>query len=340
MTSDTHQQNTPTLHLVAPPSIQPNLTHLGRTIPTLLLAGALRDSLTPPQPHSRVIIVGDSTTKSTASALGLDFTDHFAPLLSNPKSLKRTILSRFRSTATTPSRIICWSDELTPLASSLASHFDIPAELISTNPSSISKPHHSFDSIRVFEPQDHDWWLDHRHTCRTDQLLSAVIDPAEISFEHRAAARTNLNIDPDTIVLAAVADNPAHVDAREFAFLLGLLAVSGYQVLGIVPNTAKNLDQALRHHRGLDQPFRLMTTTDQLPDLLPLLDACIHPTDEISGSTQLINRYIERADIPILSLRHSGKAGFTRAQGTANHLLDQMDQIKHTMQTTQPKSTL
>lgn len=332
MTAAAHEHNTPILHLVAPPSIQPSRTHFGRAIPTLLLAGALRDSLTPPPPLSRIIIVGDSTTKSTASALGLDFTDHYAPLLSNTKSIKRTVLSRLSSTTTTPSRIICWSDELALLAASLATHYDIPAELISTNPSTISKPRHSFDSIRVFEPQDHDWWLDHRHTCRTDQLLSAVIDPIEFSNERRAAARTNLNIDPDTIVLAAVADNPAQVDAREFAFLLGLLAVSGYQVLGIVPNTAKNLDQALRHHRGLDQPFRLMTTTDQLPDLLPLLDACIHPTDQITGSTQLINRYIERADIPILSLRHSGKAGFTRAQGTANHLLDQMDQIKHTMQ--------
>ncbi len=77
-----------------------------------------------------------------------------------------------------------------------------------------------------------------------------------------------------------------------------------------------------------------MTTTDPLPKLLPILDAVIHPTDETSGSTTLIENYCKQAHLPILHLRHSGKAGFSRAQGSSGKLLDQMDEILANMQQT------
>jgi hypothetical protein len=221
-----------------------------------------------------------------------------------------------------------------PQASAAAAQLEIPIELISTKPSTLSKPPQNIDSIRVFEPADFDIWQTHRHTCQTDHLLTPLLDPQSPTQATRAHKRSAIDIDDQTIVIAAVADNPSDVDAREFAFLLGLLAVSGYQTLGIVPNTAKNLNQALRHHRGLKEPFRLMTSTETLPQLLPLLDAYIHPTDEISGSTQLLDRYLERADIPKLNLRHSGKAGFSRAQGSAGQLLDEMDAIVQRMKST------
>ncbi len=320
------------VHLVAPPSTRPNTSaHFGRTTPCLLLAGALKDNLTPPPPHSRVMVIGDSSTPATASAIGIPHTDHFTPVLANPNSLKRKILSQLSTFDASPSRIICWSDELISLASSIASSLDIPTELISTKPSTIKKPPQSIDTIRVFEPQDHDRWLDLRHTCQTDQLLASLIDADQPTQQERSDARSKLNIDDQTIVLGAVADAPNEVDAREFAFLLGLLAVSGYQLLGIIPKTAKNLNQALRHHRGLDQPFRILTTTEPLPSLIPLLDAYIHPNNELSGSTHLVDRLLQRADIPILNLRHSGKAGFSRAQGAAGLLLDEMDHIVESM---------
>ena len=325
------------IQLVAPPSTRPNASaHFGRTTPCLLLAGALQNNLTPPPPHSRIIIIGDSSTPATATALNIPHTDHFTPLLANPNSLKRQILTRLSTSNTTPSRIICWSDELITLASAIASQLNIPTELISTKPSILKKPPQSIDSIRVFEPQDHDRWLDLRHTCQTDQLLSATIHAKQPTPQQRAAARSKLNIDDQTIVLAAIADAPNEVDAREFAFLLGLLAVSGYKLLGIVPKTAKNLNQALRHHRGLNQPFRILTTTDPLPNLIPLLDAYIHPTNQLSGSTHLIDHLLQKANIPILNLRHSGKAGFSRAQVAAGQLLNEMDHIVESMQSQLP----
>ena len=314
------------VHIVAPPSMrQGQANPIGRSIPTMLLKGAIENALTPPPPNARIITIGDSTTRRSAQALGVHISNHNAPLLGKPNTLKRRIINDLKTAQ--PSRIICWSDELLNLSSAVASAMDVPLELISTKPTLLSKPPQNIDTIRVFENQDHDRWQDLRHTCQTDQFLAQHIDPQQPEHSDRSQARIKLGIEDDTIVIAAVADNPSHVDAREFAFLLGLLAVSGYSTLGIIPNTAQNLNQALRHHRGLDQPFRIMTTSQTLPQILPLLDAYIHPTDEISGSTQLLDRYLERAGIHKLNLRHAGKAGFSRAQGTAGQLLDEMDDI-------------
>tara|TARA_R110002096_G_scaffold173781_9_gene348965 strand:- start:163346 stop:164377 length:1032 start_codon:yes stop_codon:yes gene_type:complete len=331
--TQTTKPGTTAVHLVAPPSTVINPTKpIGRTIPTMLLAGATQHHLTPAPPHSRIIIIGDATTKASATALGLHYTDHYAPILSNPNALKRTLLTHLSNFQTEPSRIICWSDELIHLACSLASKLDIPCELISTKPSAITKAPQNIDIIRVFEPQDHDRWQDLRHTCKTDQLLANLIDPQTPTQAERQHARALLDIDDHTIVIGAVADIASEVDAREFAFLLGLLSVSGYKVLGIVPKSANHLSQAIRHHRGLGQPFRLLTTTDPIPALLPILDAVIHPTDDICGSTQLINRFFERADTPVLQLRHAGKAGFSRAQSSTSQLIDDMDRIAAEMQ--------
>ncbi len=327
--------STGAVHLIAPPSSRTiHAPFAGRSIPTILLSLALKNALTPPPPHSKIITVGDSSTKSAAAQLGVQSSHHITPLLAVKSNLKRQLLKAIQHNSFAPSRILCWSDELIAPASAAGAQLEIPVELISTKPDSISNPPQNIDTIRVFEPTDHDIWQSHRHTCQTDHLLTPLLDPSPPTPEQRDASRLAQGIDNQTICIAAVADNPADVDAREFAFLLGLLAVSGYQTLGIVPDTSKNLNQALRHHRGLDEPFRLITTSEPLPQLLPLLDAYIHPTDEISGSTQLLDRYLERADVPKLNLRHSGKAGFSRAQGSAGQLLDEMDAIVERMKST------
>jgi hypothetical protein len=327
--------STGVVHLIAPPSSRRISASIsGRSIPTLLLSLAIKNNLTPPPPQSRVISVGDSSSKAAAAQLGIQTSQHIAPLLAGKNNLKRQLIKALRYNDFVPSRILCWSDELIAPASAAAAQLEIPIELISTKPDSLTTPPQNIDTIRVFESSDHDIWQSHRHTCQTDHLLTPLLDPQPPTPDQRASCRQNLDIDNQTICIAAVADNPADVDAREFAFLLGLLAVSGYQTLGIVPSTAMNLNQALRHHRGLDEPFRIMTTTETLPQLIPLLDAYIHPTDEISGSTQLLDRYLERADVPKLNLRHSGKAGFSRAQGSAGQLLDEMDAIVERMKST------
>ncbi|MGJ8635767.1 MAG: hypothetical protein ACSHX5_02850 [Phycisphaerales bacterium] len=322
------------IHLVAPPSTRAGAsTQFGRTIPTLLLSSTLNHHQ---QPDSQVFTIGDSSSKASAIKLGLQNTTHLTPILASPNSLKRQLITRISHCAalsqSTPSRIVCWSDELIHLASHAASHFEIPTELISTKPSVITKPPQNIDTIRVTIPQDHDTWSTLRRTCQTDQTLESLVTYSPVSPESRAAARAANAIDDDTIVIAATADAPNEVDAREFAFLLGLLSVSGYNTLGLIPNTAANLNQALRHHRGLNSPFRILTTSDPITTNLPLLDAYIHPNDTPSGSSHLLDHLLQSANIPILNLRHSGKAGFSRAQGTAGRLLDEMDQIVSIMQ--------
>lgn len=319
------------IHLVAPPSTRAGASaQFGRTIPTLLLANTLKQH---PQHSAQVITIGDSSTKTSAAKLGLESSTNLTPILASPNSLKRQLINRINHIAhDSPSRIICWSDELIHLAAHAATHFDIPTELLSTKPSVITKPPQNIDTIRVAISEDHDTWNTLRRTCQTDQSLESLITHSPVTPESRASARAAHAIDDDTIVIAATADAPNEVDAREFAFLLGLLSVSGYNTLGLIPNTATNLSQALRHHRGLNHPFRILTTTDPITKNLPLLDAYIHPNDAPSGSSHLLDHLLQSANIPILNLRHSGKAGFSRAQGTAGRLLDEMDQIVSIMQ--------
>lgn len=326
-----HNEQTMIIHLVAPPSTRPDTrAHFGRAIPTLLLANSLAQI---PQPNAQIFIIGDSSTNQSAAQLGLKNTTHLTPILASPNSLKRQLITRLnRISDIAPTRIICWSDELIALAAHAASHFDIPCELVSTKPSVVTSPPHNIDLIRVTLPEDHDTWSTLRRTCQSDQTLSTLITQSKPSSQTRATSRTAHAIEDDTIVIAAIADAPNEVDAREFAFLLGLLSVSGYKTLGLIPNTAANLNQALRHHRGLSRPFRILTTTDPITTNLPLLDAYIHPNDTPSGSSHLLDQLLKSAGVPILNLRHSGKAGFSRAQGTAGRLLDEMDQIVSIMQ--------
>lgn len=333
-----HTEQPMIIHLVAPPSTRPDTrAHFGRTIPTLLLANSLAQT---PQPNAQVFLIGDSSTNQSAAQLGLKNTTNLTPILASPNSLKRQLISRInRINPNTPTRIICWSDELVGLAAHAASHFDIPCELVSTKPSVVASPPQNIDMIKVTLPEDHDTWSTLRRTCQTDQSLASRITQTPPSPQTRAASRTAHAIEDDTIVIAATADAPNEVDAREFAFLLGLLSVSGYKTLGLIPNTAANLNQALRHHRGLSRPFRILTTTDPITTNLPLLDAYIHPNDTPSGSSHLLDHLLQSAGVPILNLRHSGKAGFSRAQGTAGQLLDEMDQIVNTMQSKLPTTT-
>ncbi|MBO6513434.1 MAG: hypothetical protein JJ974_05665 [Phycisphaerales bacterium] len=318
------------IHLVAPPSTDPtSRARSGRQIPTLLLAKTLA---TQNDQNARIFTIGDSSSARSAQLLGLHPNAHLTPVLGLPNSLKRILLSRLTSLQSPPTRIVCWSDELIDLATHAATQLEIPAELVSTKPNTITKPPQNIDTIRVVLSEDHDTWTTLRRTCQSDHTLESLITQPPPSPESRAEARAACAIDDDTIVIAATADAPHEVDAREFAFLLGLLSVSGYSTLGLIPSTAANLDQALRHHRGLNSPFRILTTTDPITTNLPLLDAYIHPNDTPSGSSHLLDHLLQSASIPILNLRHSGKAGFSRAQGTAGQLLDEMDQIVHSMQ--------
>jgi hypothetical protein len=324
--SPTPDPDAPTLHLVAPPPLDPcAIRPPGRLVPAILArdTAALKD-------HDQLVTIGDRSAHRAALALGLDPDLHSPAPLARPALAKRMLLARTKPFE----RVVCWSDELAHLAASLRA----PAELISTNPAVLPALPGASTTLRVLTGDDHDTWTQRRAAPRLDDtLIDRIIDPTPDPVARRAL-RTALDIDDDTIVLAATADAPSDVNAREFAFLLGLLAVSGFRTVGLIPRASANLHQAVRHHNALKKPFRLIQATRPLPELLPIIDACVIGGATRSASTVILQRLCESAGPRVLHLRHAGKAGFTRSQRIAARVLDQIDEVAAAMKARQPSS--
>lgn len=322
----TTDQPTAALHLVAPPPLDTCTSRPpGRLIPAILA----RDASTLSDDDQRITI-GDRSAQRAATALGLSAHLHLAAPLARPALAKRMILARARPF----NRVVCWSDELAHLAASLGA----PVELISTNPDSLSTLPSAVTTLRVLTGDDHHTWTQRRASPRLDESLAERINHPTHDHDARTAMRAALDIDDRTIVLAAAADSPTDVNAREFAFLLGLLAVSGFHTVGLIPRAATNLHQAVRHHHALGKPFRLIQSTRPLPDLLPMTDACILGGAPQTAATNILERLCQSAGPRVLHLRHAGKAGFTRSQRIAARVLDQIDEVAAAMRARQPSS--
>ena len=302
------------IHLVAAPSDRTDAFSLGRTIPTLLCAQALEQGLTPP---GRVILIGDSTCEQQATLLGLRWHERLAPPLGNPKLIIRQI----RRLTANASRVICWNDELASVLKGIPAELD----LISTSPTHTPAYVSKRVNIRAFEHTDCDHWQERKNTVSIDTILSPILD--NIALTARSITRASIGIENNAMCIGVLADRPSDVDARELAFLLGLLNASGYSLTGIVPNTATHLAAARRHHRGLGSKFQLLVTSDPITSLLPIFDALIHPCFDGSGSSMLIERMCENADVPVLRLKHSGRAGLSRAPGVAGPIIEQLDEM-------------
>ena len=302
------------VHLVACPSEQTESTNQGRIIPTILCARALQQQHTPP---GLVILIGDQSCEAQARRLGLKWHQRIAPPLSNPKLIHRHIKHLTKNA----SRVICWNDELGLLLSGIPAELD----LISTLPKSASGYISRRVAVRVFEQDDKQVWLDRGQEATIDRLLPKVLD--NLSESITPINRDHLNIQPNTMCVGVLADRPSDVDARELAFLLGLLNASGYSLTGVVPNTASHLAAARRHHRGLGSKFQFLITTDPITTLLPIFDVLIHPCFDGSGSSMLIERMCENADVPVLRLKQSARAGLSRAPGVAGPIIEQLDEM-------------
>ncbi len=302
------------IHLVAAPCATPGSDSLGRTIPTILCANAIEQNLTPP---GKVILIGNSSCESQARLLGLNWHARLAPPLGKPELLRRTI-KRLTKNA---SRVICWNDELATLLKGIPAELDLISTAPTNAPAYVSKR----VTIRTFEQADCDYWIDRSNAASVDTLLPKAID--NIADTSRDVSRASINIDNDTMCIGVLADRPSDIDARELAFLLGLLNASGYTLTGIVPNTASHLAAARRHHRGLGSKFQLLVATDPITSLLPVFDALIHPCFDGSSSSMLIERMCENADVPVLRLKHSGREGLSRAPGVAGPIIEHLDEL-------------
>jgi hypothetical protein len=314
------QNQSQVIHLVAAPSSRVGLDqcHIGRTIPTLLCAHALKSKLTPP---GQVILVGDQTCEVHARLLNLQWDKRLAPPLSRPELLSRTIKDLCKGA----SRVICWNDELAGLLNGVRCEID----LISTSPKYAPKNINKRAQIRVFEQADADYWQSIERNASIDRLLAPVLDSYAETLQ--PITRDSIGIQTNSMCVGIIADRPSDIDARELAFLMGLLHASGFTLSGIVPSTSNHMAPARRHHRGLDAQFQFLVSSDPISTLLPVLDAIIHPCFDGSGSSMLIERLCDNADVPVLRLRNSGRDGLSRAPGVAGPIIDQLDELMHSM---------
>lgn len=311
-------------HLVAAPSAIAGVHSLGRTIPTILCAQAVEQGLTPP---GRIILIGDSSCESQARMLGLKWDIRLAPPLGKPELLRRQVKQLTRNA----SRIICWSDELASLLSGISAQVDLISTAPAHAPDHISKR----ITIRTFEQNDCDFWIDRSNSASVDTLLPPILD--NLADSNRSISRASIGIHSDAMCIGVLADRPSDVDARELAFLLGLLNAAGYTLAGIVPNTANHLAAARRHHRGLGSRFQFLIAKDPITTLLPIFDALIHPCFDGTGSSMLIERMCENADVPVLRLKHSGREGLSRAPGVAGPIIEHLDEIIRSKKALQPE---
>jgi hypothetical protein len=292
----------------------------------MLCANAIKQALTPP---GHVILIGDSSCESQARLLGLDWHTRIAPPLGNPEFSRRGV----RKLTKHASRVICWNDELAVLLKGIPAELD----LISTSPTSAPAYVSKRVSIRAFEQSDCDFWTSRANTSSLDTLLPQSLD--NLADTNRPITRASLGIDDNAMCIGVLADRPSDIDARELAFLLGLLNASGYTLTGIVPNTSNHLAAAHRHHRALGSQFQLLVATDPITALLPIFDTLIHPCFDGSGSSMLIERMCENADVPVLRLKHSGQAGLSRAPGVAGPIIEHLDELIQSNKQPQPEPT-
>ena len=293
----------------------------------MLCARALEQGLTPP---GHIVLIGDGSCGSQAHLLGLEWNTRIAPPMNKPELVRRQI-KRLTKNA---SRVICWNDELASLLKGIPAELDLISTAPTKSPSYLSKR----VAIRTFEQSDHDYWIDRGNAATLDRLLPPLLD--NISESHRTISRASIGIDDNTMCIGVLADRPSDIDARELAFLLGLLNASGYSLTGIVPSTSSHLAAARRHHRGLGSKFQLLVATDPITTLLPLFDALIHPCFDGSGSSMLIERMCENADVPVLRLKHSGRDGLSRAPGVAGPIIEHLDELIKSHKQSQTESEL
>ncbi|MCA9302997.1 MAG: hypothetical protein KC996_02635 [Phycisphaerales bacterium] len=305
----------PVVHIVAPPSSSSEGTAFGRLLPVVLCANAIRLSAVP---DGQILIIGDTSAERTATTLGLPRTRRITPILRNQRFCARLLRSIVPNTA----HLICWSDEL----SSVLAETGTSSELISTAPNLAPRPPQSRTMIRVLDEIDRDTWSDLGRDATLDRDLPALVDSFSAPA-HRDTLRDQLAIEPQTILLAPLTDDPSQTDAREFAFLLGLLAAAGYRIAGLLPDSARNIHTARRHHRALHKPFRLFTTPSPILQSLPAIDLMLSINHTPSASVHLLERLCENTGVPVMRLTHAGRKGLAGSPGESIQLIQQFDQL-------------
>lgn len=298
---------TGTLHVVAlPATAAPTLRDPGRLAPALLLASALERGLCHPGP---VVAVGPGQDTLPAP---LTLTARICPPVGEPR-LGRSALARL---ARPCERIVCWSDELAPMARGLADE----VHLVSTDPDACpSRPRH-LSRITTLTERDSQRWRERGASPEPADWLARPEPPDPV----RPALRT-LPVDPGTLVVAALADRPRRTDARGLAFLLSVLHVTGYPVCGLAPSVAESAAAARRHLRGLGDPFRLLLTERPLTTLLDQIDVAVMPEESDCAASLALQAAAEAQGCRVVRLSRRGRAGLKSTPGAVAPVLEAFD---------------
>jgi hypothetical protein len=303
-----------TVHVVAVPTTGTHVHNdLGRLAPPLLLGESLRAGRVP---RGRVVVVGPTGAAETARACGLS-PDCFLTLPVGRPALGRR---GFRRVAAGVQRIICWSDELSPLVRRMADE----VHLVSTDPDRCPAPPRHFARVTVLTEEDERVW---RGRGGSPVLEADSAEHAPAGSLSPADRRADLPVDASMLTLASLDDRPASTDARGLAFLLSVLHTTGYPVCGLVPSIAGNAFVARRHIRGLTSRYPLLLTERPLIALLRSIDIVITSDESKTGANAVLESVARAHGVRVIRLSHKGRAGLKSTPGAAAPILQTLDAI-------------
>lgn len=140
----------------------------------------------------------------------------------------------------------------------------------------------SFTSVRIREA-----WSTHCPQDARALPLAPLPAPQAASPAQRAAARTRWGVDDQTQVVWAASDRTNLADARVFVWHLGVMAVAGRRVAGLVPASARKLERALRFTERHAGAWRLIVDDAPPTSIAPGCDAALAASPWCTESARL-----------------------------------------------------
>lgn len=305
------------VHLVGlPGTARPAPFDHGRLSPALLLAHAV---LHGHAPDGEVIVAGPMGADETARACGVHPSEHIAVPVGQPRLARPALKTRLGACE----RLICWTDELAPLARRMADE----VHLISTDPQLCPLVPRHFARITTFAERDARLWRDRGAAPVRANHWLAELAAGHPGPTNHAGLRAHAGIPAGTLVVASLTDRPCSTDARGLAFFLSVLQTTGYPVCGLIPSVAANAHAALRHGRGLGNRYPILLTERPMVELLGEVDVVVMPEEDRSGSSLTLEAVARARGCRVIRLNHRGKAGLKSTPGSVAPILETLDGI-------------
>lgn len=140
----------------------------------------------------------------------------------------------------------------------------------------------SFTSVQIREA-----WSTHWLQAARAMPLAPLPAPRAASPAQRAAARARWGVDDQTQVVWAASDHTSLADARVFVWHLGVMAVAGRRVAGVVPANARQLERALRFTERHAGAWSLIVDSAPPTSIAPGCDAALAASPWCTESARL-----------------------------------------------------